>query len=89
MSFITLFSGKFSFFQRKRVDYLSIYLDGGGSVENLAEGWNKFANFKLALINQINHKMTITKGVSHTSLSFYTLVLIFCSQSKQQFHINI
>jgi len=51
------------------MNHLSIYLDGGASVGNLAEGWKKFINFKLALINQINHKMTKTRGISFFTLS--------------------
>ncbi|XP_027938046.1 MATH domain and coiled-coil domain-containing protein At3g58270-like [Vigna unguiculata] len=47
------------------VDYLSIYLDGGGNVENLGGAWYKFANFKLTLINQINHKMSRTMETEH------------------------
>ncbi|KAK7355058.1 hypothetical protein VNO80_14303 [Phaseolus coccineus] len=46
----------------KNANYLSIYLEG---VENLVEGWNKFINFKLALIDQINHKMTKTGETEH------------------------
>uniref|UniRef100_K7LAC2 MATH domain-containing protein n=3 Tax=Glycine subgen. Soja TaxID=1462606 RepID=K7LAC2_SOYBN len=41
------------------VGYLSIYLDAG--VVNLPFGWSKFANFKFALINQANDKMTKIK----------------------------
>jgi len=52
------------------VDYLSIYLDGGGNVENLGGAWYKFANFKLTLINQINHKMSKTMG---TFFSLFTV----------------
>ncbi|XP_061364546.1 MATH domain and coiled-coil domain-containing protein At3g58340-like, partial [Gastrolobium bilobum] len=42
------------------VDYLSIYLDAG-DLDHLPSDWNKFVEVKLALINQINGTMTITK----------------------------
>ncbi|KAK7392745.1 hypothetical protein VNO78_21192 [Psophocarpus tetragonolobus] len=47
------------------VDCLSIYLDAGGNLANLPDNWNKFANFKLVLINQINNKRTITRELKH------------------------
>jgi len=34
-------------------------VDGG----NLPKGWKKTAAFNLALINQVNEEMTITKGI--------------------------
>ncbi|XP_061351806.1 MATH domain and coiled-coil domain-containing protein At3g58270-like isoform X2 [Gastrolobium bilobum] len=42
------------------LDFLSIYLDAG-DIANLPYGWSKLAEFKFALINQVNGKMTITK----------------------------
>jgi len=50
------------------VKCLSIYLNGGG-VATLPHGWEKFANFKLILINQFDHKMNVTGGIFHTYLS--------------------
>ncbi|XP_061363941.1 MATH domain and coiled-coil domain-containing protein At3g58370-like [Gastrolobium bilobum] len=46
------------------VDFLSIYLDAG-DVSKLPCGWRRFTEFKLALINQVNGKMTITKDDVH------------------------
>lgn len=40
--------------------YLSIYLSG--DLPNF-DAWSRFANFKLALINQLNAKKTITAGI--------------------------
>ncbi|TKY53209.1 Ubiquitin carboxyl-terminal hydrolase 12 [Spatholobus suberectus] len=47
------------------VDYLSIYLDAAGDLVNLPDNWNKFANFKLALINQLNNEMTKIRECEH------------------------
>lgn len=57
------------------VDYLSIYLDAGGDPSNLPHDWNKYAYFKLALINQVNERMNKIKGIFHTifKLSFWLL----------------
>lgn len=44
---------------------LSIFLDAGGDLANLPDSWNKFAKFKLALINQVNDKMTIIRETEH------------------------
>ncbi|XP_057422590.1 ubiquitin C-terminal hydrolase 12-like isoform X2 [Lotus japonicus] len=46
--------------------YLSIYLDAGGDLSNLPNDWSRVEKFKLSLINQVNGKMTITKGGSIT-----------------------
>ncbi|KAK7392744.1 hypothetical protein VNO78_21191 [Psophocarpus tetragonolobus] len=48
-----------------KVDYLSIYLDGGGDRDNLPNGWNKFAQFKVTLTNQVNYKKNETKETQH------------------------
>ncbi|XP_014492293.1 ubiquitin carboxyl-terminal hydrolase 12-like [Vigna radiata var. radiata] len=50
--------------KRNDVECLSIFLDAG--VATMPQGWEKFANFKLILINQLNHKETIIKEISHT-----------------------
>lgn len=72
---IFIFFNKFCYFAYRKilaypkgtdVGYLSIYLDAG--VVNLPFGWSKFANFKFALINQANDKMTKIKGMFHPSL---------------------
>lgn len=70
------------------VGYLSIYLDAG--VVNLPFGWSKFANFKFALINQANDKMTKIKGMFHPSLfSNWTFVYITNGTwLSKQFHIE-
>ncbi|KAG2403511.1 Ubiquitin carboxyl-terminal hydrolase [Vigna angularis] len=43
---------------------LSIFLDAG--VATMPHGWEKFANFRVILINQLNHKRNIIKDCSHT-----------------------
>jgi len=47
---------------------MEFYLDADKDCANLPQGWKKTANLNLALINQINDRMTIRKGI------FYTMV---------------
>lgn len=49
-------------------EYLSIYLFAG-DLANLPEGWSRFTNFKLSLIDQANGERTIVQGIFHTSFS--------------------
>ncbi|XP_061351808.1 MATH domain and coiled-coil domain-containing protein At3g27040-like [Gastrolobium bilobum] len=46
------------------LDFLSIFL-GAGDIANLPYGWSKFAKFKLALMNQVNGKMTKTRETEY------------------------
>lgn len=43
------------------VDYLSMYLDVADST-SLPYGWSRYAQFSLAVVNQIHNKYTIRKG---------------------------
>ncbi|KAF7847646.1 hypothetical protein BT93_L2758 [Corymbia citriodora subsp. variegata] len=43
------------------VDHLSMYLDVADS-PTLPYGWSRYAQFSLAVVNQINNKYTIRKG---------------------------
>ncbi|KAK1313721.1 Ubiquitin carboxyl-terminal hydrolase 13 [Acorus calamus] len=46
------------------VDHLSMYLDVADSV-SLPYGWNRYAQFSLAVINQIHGKYTVRKETQH------------------------
>ncbi|XP_043711918.1 ubiquitin C-terminal hydrolase 12 isoform X5 [Telopea speciosissima] len=46
------------------VDHLSMYLDVADSV-NLPYGWSRYAQFSLAVINQIHNKYTVRKDTQH------------------------
>ncbi|KAK1409857.1 hypothetical protein QVD17_36386 [Tagetes erecta] len=46
------------------VDHLSVYLDVADS-SSLPYGWSKYAQFTLALVNQIHNKFTIKKDTQH------------------------
>lgn len=58
------------------VDFLSIYLDAADAV-SLPIGWSRFAKFKLVLINQVDGKVTVKKGIFHTSPSPAPLLFSF------------
>ncbi|KAK6152227.1 hypothetical protein DH2020_014862 [Rehmannia glutinosa] len=49
------------------VDYLSMYLDVADSA-TLPYGWNRYAQFSLAVVNQMHSKYTIKKGARRWSL---------------------
>ncbi|CAK9152990.1 unnamed protein product [Ilex paraguariensis] len=46
------------------VDHLSMYLDVADSA-NLPYGWSRYAQFSLAVVNQIHSKLTIRKDTQH------------------------
>ncbi|KAL0426633.1 UNVERIFIED_CONTAM: Ubiquitin carboxyl-terminal hydrolase 12 [Sesamum latifolium] len=46
------------------VDYLSMYLDVADS-SSLPYGWSRYAQFSLAVVNQLNSKYTIKKDTQH------------------------
>lgn len=52
-----------------KVAYLSIYLDAGDP-DDLPHGRRKYANFKLALVNQVHDKYNDIEGIFHTYISF-------------------
>lgn len=43
------------------VDHLSMYLDVADS-STLPYGWSRYAQFSLAVVNQIHNKFTVRKG---------------------------
>lgn len=43
------------------VDYLSMYLDVADSA-TLPYGWSRYAQFSLAIVNQMHSKLTVKKG---------------------------
>jgi len=43
------------------VDYLSMYLDVADSA-SLPYGWSRYAQFSLAVVNQIHNKYSVRKG---------------------------
>jgi hypothetical protein len=62
------------------VDQFSMYLDVADSA-SLPYGWSRFAQFSLAVVNQIHPKLTVRKGNTSNGLAFsYILVcmLIYC-----------
>lgn len=44
------------------VDCLSMYLDVADSA-TLPYGWSRYAQFSLAVVNQVNPKYTVKKGI--------------------------
>jgi len=44
-------------------DHLSMYLDVADS-HLLPPGWSRYAQFSLAVVNQLDSKMSIRKGIS-------------------------
>lgn len=44
------------------MDHLSVYLDVADSAQ-LPYGWNRFAHFNLAVVNQYDPKLTVKKGL--------------------------
>ena len=55
------------------VDYFSMYLDVADST-NLPYGWSRYAQFSLAVVNQIQPNYTLRKGavLLHAVLSVIT-----------------
>lgn len=53
-------------------DCLSLYLYAG-DLSIFPNDWSIFANFNLALINQVNSQKTITKGIVCTFLPFFAI----------------
>lgn len=62
------------------MDHLSIYLDVADSA-TLPYGWNRFAHFSLAIVNQYDHKLTVKKGNTSSCtllLSHRQRISLFC-----------
>ena len=49
------------------VDHLSMYLDVADS-STLPYGWSRYAQFSLAVVNQIQPKYTLKKGIFQSRL---------------------
>ena len=47
-------------------DYLSMYLDVADSAM-LPYGWRRYAQFSLAVVNQVHGKLTIRKGIFYNA----------------------
>ena len=59
------------------VDYLSMYLDVADST-SLPYGWSRYAQFSLAVVNQIYNKYSVRKGtVVSISKSYPAKLLSF------------
>lgn len=55
------------------VEFLSMYLDVADSA-TLPYGWSRYAQFSLAVVNQIHSKFTIKKGM----LKCFSLGFVRC-----------
>ncbi|KAI3795095.1 hypothetical protein L1987_37740 [Smallanthus sonchifolius] len=49
------------------MDHLSMYLDAADS-SSLPYGWSRYAQFSLAVVNQVHNKFTIKKGDGSVSM---------------------
>ena len=58
------------------VDYLSMYLDVADST-TLPYGWSRYAQFSLAVANQIHNKYSIRKGILLIVLKDLRLVVLY------------
>ncbi|OIT27667.1 ubiquitin carboxyl-terminal hydrolase 12 [Nicotiana attenuata] len=63
------------------VDCLSMYLDVADSA-TLPYGWSRYAQFSLAVVNQVNPKYTVKKGIilcnsSLNARSIYVINVVF------------
>ena len=68
------------------VDYLSMYLDVADSA-SLPYGWSRYAQFSLAVVNQIHNKYSVRKGTVVCISKYYYLAIflsfldaIFCNR---------
>nr|GMC94101.1 ubiquitin carboxyl-terminal hydrolase 12-like isoform X1 [Ipomoea batatas] len=60
------------------VDHLSMYLDVADS-STLPYGWSRYAQFSLAVINQIHNKFTVRKGERFVVLIARMVFTSLCS----------
>lgn len=58
------------------VDHLSMYLDVSDS-STLPYGWSRYAQFSLAVVNQIHSKYSIRKGIFLTVIIAVVALLMF------------
>jgi hypothetical protein len=54
-----------------------MYLDVADSA-SLPYGWSRFAQFSLAVVNQIHPKLTVRKGNTSNGLAFTYMDLLVC-----------
>lgn len=64
---IGLFRRILIFPKGNNVDHLSMYLDVGDAA-TLPYGWSRYAQFSLAVVNQVHNKYSIRKGMFFTVL---------------------
>lgn len=73
------------------VDHLSMYLDVADS-STLPYGWSRYAQFSLAVVNQVQPKYTIKKGSSYTLLcvAYMNLefVIVLCCNAPTDFYLQ-
>lgn len=74
---INLFRRVLIFPKGNNVDHFSMYLDVADSA-SLPYGWSRFAQFSLAVVNQIHPKLTVRKGNFFTGLAFSFMYLLVC-----------
>ena len=60
------------FSKGNNVDHLSMYLDVADSA-TLPYGWSRYAQFSLAVVNQVHNKYSIRKGIFFNHLYCWNL----------------
>lgn len=75
------------------VDHLSMYLDVADSA-TLPYGWSRYAQFSLAIVNQIHSKYSIRKGIfltvliSEVSLVLFVFLLFAINGNSLSFNVS-
>lgn len=69
------------------VDYLSMYLDVADSA-SLPYGWSRFAQFSLAVVNQIQSKYSIRKGILEDLMILFRAAFQFILNCLLVLHDN-
>jgi hypothetical protein len=62
------------FAKGNNVDHFSMYLDVADA-GSLPYGWSRYAQFSLAVVNQIHPKYTIRKGIASLLLTLLSVCL--------------
>lgn len=60
--FFSLLQAYLIFPKGNNVDHLSMYLDVADAA-NLPYGWSRYSQFSLAVVNQVNNRYSIRKGI--------------------------
>lgn len=66
------------------VDHLSIYLDVADST-TLPYGWSRYAQFSLAMVNQVHSKYSIRKGTFTVLMSVVSFACLSFCHLRQYF----